>query len=261
MTKIFLFRALPWLLVTVTVIFSFFGCAGVTSSGINRSLLARSSPKVVLPYHLVVKEKTHSFESDTVVNFVPMPDYVGFVFGLGGYVGAKLANRAIAGSDTQSRMRGTFLAGEAFVEAAKAYSHIGENARGIIELELLRIQPVFSYEAIGANRKLAANIEWSATFPAKPGAVTGSGYNCEYNPGYNDLFSSSKEKDVLREMTEYALGHWAQQLAAHMAKEDNDDDFPQWSQGQFYLMDGKCSYCIFVPPFTEEVSQQTSDKK
>lgn len=237
-------------LLMISVLFVSFGCAGVTSSGMNRSVLCKEMQGVSLPYKVLIDEKSPNIECKTEVYRGPIPTSFLFLMGgLGGIVGGKAMEKAMEKSGIMpdpSRAHGTFLAGQAFAEVVKRISTSSDKADPVLQLTLLKFQPVFTMEAMNVNRRLAANIEFLAAFQNN-GDITRSAYACEYKVGNNDFFTSQKEKDLLREMTDISIMHWAKKLLQTTTTSTESAHFPEHEQGQLVIEGGQCSYLIFAP--------------
>jgi hypothetical protein len=175
--------------------------------------------------------------------------------GPAGILGAKIGN-AIVSDERQSKMRGTFLAGAAFEQAAKDISCKDGEPEATIELDIVRFQPVLDVGLADSKRGLTVGMEWLAAIAGENGADTRSTYVCTYDLGNSKLFTSAEEKDVLREMVEHALAHWAERVNV-TRNEGGKATFPEFTQGDFNLEHAKCSYRVFAPNNSDSPATKT----
>ncbi|MEW5745528.1 MAG: hypothetical protein AB1805_08865 [Nitrospirota bacterium] len=196
------------------------GCA--TGSGVNRHLLFKENPVQALPFKVVVGDTSRSIETGAIMSD---PSLSFLLFGMGG--GAAAATPGAVGA-----MRGKFAAGEVFDQASKALSPAGAAASGqTLHLKLIRFQ---HYLVPGLSPGLKAVMEFSADF-AGTDKTTKSSYAFSWKRDGMTILPG-REKDVLREMVEYALSHWSRMLLGHYAKNASKDnlipDFPPALRGQ-----------------------------
>ncbi|MFH1702786.1 MAG: hypothetical protein ABIB41_05045 [Nitrospirota bacterium] len=213
--------------------FSLMGCA--TGVGINQHQMFNDISKPVLPINIVVDEKSRSIESGAIMT----DSSVMLLFGLGG--AAVSSTPGAVGA-----IRGKFAAGEVFEQAAKSISTASAGNKHVkVQLQLLHFQ---QYLVGGKKRGLEAIMKFKAQFVGTD-KITLSTYAFHWNNKGASLFPGT-EKDILREMIEYALMHWAQMfLNQNMSNASIANviaDFPPASRGQFSGRDVECSYEIFV---------------
>jgi|GEM_PF-3007712 len=218
-------------------VFLLTGC-GTTGSGVNRSLLFNDTNKVELPYKLNVQKNGVHSEVGTIVDDGLSTSSFFLIGGLGGIVGGK----GMQATGIQSAMRGKFMADEAFEDIVKKISFAGNDSSPIINLELTKFQPLLKCGP--KNKKLILFMEFMSTIADTNKAVN-SRYIFEYTISSMDFFVSSKEKDMLREMVEYALNHWARKLSVQGLRNDDGLDFPVNAENKLNFESLECSYNIF----------------
>jgi hypothetical protein len=221
------------------VVCFFLGACATTGSGVNRGLLFGERQKTELPYKVtVVRNSMHSAVGTSVDDGLSSSSLF-LVGGLGGIVGGK----AVQATGIQSAMRGKFLADEAFEDAVRKIAFVGEESSPIVSLELTRFEPLLKADT--KSRKLIVLVEFTSEF-VKTEKRAKSTYVFEYTIGSMDLFGSSKEKDVLREMTESAITHWAREFSNSRIL-DGTAAFPMPFEGTVSLQNLECRYSIFQP--------------
>ena len=223
-------------------------CA-TTGPGVNRNIVFQETPHAVLPYNVDVVEETppNVGTLEDRSGIMPTPRF-GPLFGLLG-VGADIALDSMqrpVDQITEKESRGRFTAGEAFGSAARAVSSVREDAPATIKVTLIRSQPMLQKNCYPGCPRLSFDLQFSATF-AETGSTTTSYYSFIYPLSAWSFFGPDKEKDVLRELTEYAIAHWAQQLAAGKREGGPEGSFPPPKSDKETFEKVQCRYNIFVP--------------
>ena len=224
-------------------------CTTTSGSGVNRHVVFQQIPKVSLPCKVVVEDRSRKAEAGTLEDRsgIMRTSPTGNAFGLVG-VAVDSAIESMKGPRdviTEIESRGKFAAGEAFDGALSAISSKREDASNAIKLELIRFQPMLRENCYPGCPKLDFDLQFEATL-TNSGNSTISYYSFTYPISRWSFFGVEKEKDVLREMTEYAVAHWAQQLLSSARDGNLGETFPPPKSDSDILENIRCDYNIFV---------------
>ncbi len=226
-----LFLATAFCMTVLTLL----GCA-TTSSGTNRHQIVSGSQVPALPFRIMVDGKGTTIES---VGTAEKVDYRQLILISGihsAWIGPLAKNETAV-----ALIRGRFAAGKAFEEVGKMISSADSTAP-VMRLELIRFKHYGSAKTLG-HTGVSGIMEFSASMLTS-GESTISSYAFEW--GKKGTFFARQERDVLREIIEYAFTHWVRQIeegrwgnAANV--------FPETSSGEFSMESANYAYVIFRP--------------
>jgi hypothetical protein len=239
-----------WIKIGVPLlIYLMMAACATTGPGVNRNIVFQQTPKIILPYKVVVKDASKSAGTLEDRSGIMRTSRFGPVFGLAGVAADAVIDSAQGPPDqiTEKESRGRFRAGEAFDAAVRAVSSTAEDAPVTMKLELMRAQPMLQKNCYPGCPRLSFDLQFSATFVGT-GKTTTSYYSFAYPISAWGFFGATREKDVLRELTEYAVAHWAQQLSAEASRDNGEGSFPAARSEREDLGNVQCQYNIFVRP-------------
>lgn len=206
-------------------------------SGLNRHRSFEPGGLAPLPVKIMVDEESAKLQS-TVIQVNPSQAILGgsASLGSGGSVGGT------AGASLGVELRGKFEAGRVFRDFASNLSSHGAEAPGdTLELRLTRFR-----QYLGSYR-LKAEMQFSARL-AGFGETVRSEYTFEWSP--RELRRPGVEMDMLREMIEQSLAHWAGMFTTNSTEggpaKPGKLIFPPPREGSFSDRDVQCAYRIFI---------------
>ncbi len=242
------------LLLILTALHLASACASDPSAGINRHQLFPEKQIVALPFRIVVDEKSKTKQESTLLQPL-QPSYehtYNAAFPLASSIGYSVGS-GINRLRKNASLKDFYLAGEAFQNAMNRVSYSGPRAVPTITVELVQFQPVKRGKGFGTD--LIVFLLFNASF-VDSRISTQSSYRFDYNMGWSD-----DKNDILRELTDYAVGHWANELLVHSQATKGGVDFPSPKSERFKIDRLVCSYDLFSPfvPGKAEGSQIAED--
>lgn len=220
-------------------LFAFFcinvvGCA--TGPGVNHHEYFDSKPPLKLPFDIEVAKETEKIE-------------VGAVMGEGSeirsfIVGGLPAVAMLKIPGAVGAIRGKFAAGEAFTAYAKSLSNHDQTRQlQTLDLRLVYFQ---QYLIPGLAPRMEALLKFEAVL-RDSGEVSSSGYVYDWE-GREAVLTPGKEKDMLNEMMEQSLYHWATLVLDDSSNSVPASKFPAPKKGQFTGKGVRVTYEVFGKP-------------
>ncbi len=210
------------------------GCASGTGANLNNYF------KTDIATPLVTSIRTDQASKPIILGPTLKSDSDNFIasLALGGIVGAYFSTNSAA----WSAIRGKYAASEAFVDATKRFNSGDTKKEVILRLDRFEygIRPAKGFKSGG----ILSYMEFSSQFSNNDNKVW-SAYACDFQ--IKGTFFPNDEKNMLREMMEASLWHWATLISSP----DNMEifragSFPQKFKGDFMGDEAKCIYEVFV---------------
>jgi hypothetical protein len=220
-------------------------CISAPGAGSNRSQLFSETQPVVLPFRIVVDERSRTKEEGTILQSLK-PSYEN-TYNPGYPLGSTLGYGLSSGIDKLRRdanSKEMFLSGEAFESAMRKISYSGTENVPKIAVELIQFQPVKRGKGFGTD--LIAFLLFNA-YLTDSSAATQSSYRFDYAMNWSD-----DKNDILREMIDYAVGHWAKEFLTHLETTNGAPSFPPTRTDRFRTDRLRCKYDLFSPFIPDE---------
>jgi len=237
--------SLLWLMSTGLLLV--WGCSTpVPGAGVNRAQLFPNIQQIVLPFNILVGEESEKKEQGTLLMTGRPTVFETNV--LSHVVDIDKMRR-------DSKMRETFLAGAAFESSVRRLSYEGSERVPSLHMELVYCLPIEDVGlALFLGTRHSMHLLFNAWFDGSDKA-TQSMYRFNYK-----MDSSYDKKDILREMMDRAINHWAEELMIHLKNHAGLAEFPSSRYGEFAAGDVKCYYQLFNP-FVRDAPTQVTPKK
>ncbi len=213
------------------IFFNLIGCA--TGPGVNRHEYFVSKSPFNFPFHINVPNETRKLEVGAKMG--EGSDIQSFI--VGGLPAIAMLN--IPG--TVGGIRGKFAVGETFASYAELMSNTNQSSQ--ISPLTLRLTYFQQYLIPGLSPRMKALLRFEALLP-ESGEVTTSGYVFDWE-GQGMALTPGKEKDMLNEMVEQSLYHWATLYQENLPSKLG---FPVLKKGQFIGNGVQVTYEVFGHP-------------
>ena len=237
---------LLWLLSMVLLLV--WGCSTpVPGPGVNRAQLFPNTQQIVLPFNVIVGEESEKIEQGTLL-VTDRPTAFE----------AKVLSHVVDVDKLRrdSKMRETFLAGMAFAGSVRRLSYQGSEKVPSLHIELVHCLPVEDVGlALFLGTRHSMHLLFNAWFDGS-NKGTQSMYRFDYK-----MDSSYDKKDILREMMDRAINHWAEELMIHSKNHPGLAEFPSPRYGDFAAGDVKCYYQLFSLFIRDVPTQMTPPER